>query len=108
MDQLKDPRLAEVDHLIEDDFAALRPKYEVPKHPIILAHGLLGFDELRLAGKLLPGIEYWYGISQALRAKGVEVITASVPPSGSIEARAARLAEVIEAKANGKAVNVIA
>jgi predicted dinucleotide-binding enzyme len=49
-----------------------------------------------------------YGITQALAAKNIEVITASVPPSGSIEARAARLAEVIEKKANGKAVNIVA
>jgi hypothetical protein len=99
---LKDPRL------IEDDFALLRERYQAPKNPVILAHGLLGFDELYLAGRTLPGIAYWYGITQALAAKGVEVITASVPPSGSIERRAAKLAEVIEAKAHGKAVNIIA
>ncbi|SMR41799.1 unnamed protein product [Zymoseptoria tritici ST99CH_1E4] len=105
----QDPRLPnDVDDLIEDKFAVLKSTYDVPKHPIILAHGLLGFDELHLAGKLLPGVEYWYGITQALAAKNVEVITASVPPSGSIEVRAARLAEVIERKANGKAVNIIA
>lgn len=104
----KDPRLADVKRIIRDDFAALRNNYTTPKHPIILAHGLLGFDELRLAGPVLPGIEYWYGITQALSAKGVEVITAAVPPSGSIEMRAARLAETIESKAHGKAVNIIA
>ena len=36
------------------------------------------------------------------------MITASVPASASIEQRAARLSENIEAKANGKAVNIIA
>jgi hypothetical protein len=49
-----------VDDLIEDKFAVLKSTYDAPKHPIILAHGLLGFDELHLAGTLLPGIEYWY------------------------------------------------
>lgn len=82
---------------------------EVPKNPIILAHGLLGFDELHLVpGKLIPGIQYWRGITEALRAKGVEVIICKVPASGSIEARAARLAEDIEEKAGGKSVNIIA
>jgi hypothetical protein len=57
----EDPRLPDdVDDLIEDKFAVLQSAYEVPKNPIILAHGLLGFDELHLAGNLMPGIEYWY------------------------------------------------
>jgi len=103
--QTRDPRLG---HLIEDDFAALREDYRRPKNPIILAHGLLGFEELHIAGPNLPGLHYWRGITEALAAKGVEVITAVVPPSGSIERRAAKLAEDIERKANGKAVNIIA
>ncbi len=104
----KDARLSDVGDLIEDEFADLRERYEAPKNPIILAHGLLGFDELRLAGSLLPGVHYWHGITEALAAKGVEVITASVPASGRIEVRAQMLAEIIERKAKGKSVNIIA
>lgn len=81
---------------------------EVPNNPIILAHGLLGFDEMHLLGKNLPGIQYWRGITEALRAKGVEVITCAVPASGSIEARAAKLGEIIAQKAHGKSVNIVA
>jgi triacylglycerol lipase len=69
---------------------------------------LLGFDELRLAGPYLPGVQYWRGIKEALTARGVEVITATVPPSSSIEARAEQLARSIEAEARGKDVNIIA
>ena len=79
-----------------------------PKHPIVLAHGLLGFDELHLAGNLLPGVHYWRGITEAMRANGIEVITASVPASGSIEERALKLGQDIANKANGKSVNIIA
>lgn len=68
----------------------------------------MGFEELHLVGARLPGIHYWRGIREALEAKGVEVFTATVPSSGSIEARAAKLAEVIEQKAAGKSVNIIA
>jgi triacylglycerol lipase len=68
----------------------------------------MGFDELRFAGSLLPGVQYWRGITEAMRANGIEVITASVPASGSIEERAAKLGEDIAAKANGKSVNIIA
>src|SRR6266536_5459044 len=81
---------------------------DTPKHPIVLAHGLLGFDELRLAGDLLPGVHYWRGIIEAMKANGMEIITAAVPPSGSIEERAKKLGEDIAEKANGKSVNIIA
>lgn len=41
-------------------------------------------------------------------ANGIEVITASVPPSASIEDRAAKLGKDIEKKAHGKSVNIVA
>lgn len=104
----QDPRIADLGHVIEDEYAVLRERYRVPKNPIILAHGLLGFDELHLAGQKLPGIHYWRGITEALAAKGVEVITATVPAAGSIEQRAEKLGECIERKAKGKSVNIIA
>lgn len=82
---------------------------DAPKYPIVLAHGLMGFAELRLAGQWLPGIQYWHGIGDALRMNGVEVITTSVPPSGTIEDRAAKLAEdIAQAAGAGKSVNIIA
>jgi triacylglycerol lipase len=79
-----------------------------PKNPIVLAHGLMGFDELRLAGALFPGVHYWRGITEAMKANGIEVITASVPATGSIEERALKLGNDIAAKADGKSVNIIA
>lgn len=57
---------------------------------------------------MLPGIHYWRGITEALEANGVEVITAHVPASASIEARAAKLSDDIFKKAAGKSVNIIA
>jgi triacylglycerol lipase len=74
----------------------------------VLAHGLLGFAELKLAGPYLPSISYWRGIKEALSANRVQVITASVPPSGSIAARAAKLAQDIKAQAQGQSVNIVA
>ncbi|KXT05604.1 hypothetical protein AC578_5619 [Pseudocercospora eumusae] len=105
---LEEAKDARVDEVIEDAFAVVKSSYHAPKHAIVLAHGLLGFDELRPVGHFLPGIAYWRGITHALAAKNVEVITAHVPPSGRIEVRAAKLAESIERQANGKAVNIIA
>lgn len=62
-------------HIIKDDFAKFREYYRIPTHPIVLAHGLLGFDELRLAGQYLPGVQYWRGIKEAYHRKGIKVIT---------------------------------
>nr|XP_001395151.2 triacylglycerol lipase [Aspergillus niger CBS 513.88] len=81
---------------------------DAPKHAVVLAHGLLGFAELRLAGRYLPGVQYWRGIKEALSVKGVRVITATVPPSASIETRAEELARDIAIGAPGEHVNIIA
>uniref|UniRef100_L2GAC9 GPI inositol-deacylase n=1 Tax=Colletotrichum fructicola (strain Nara gc5) TaxID=1213859 RepID=L2GAC9_COLFN len=65
-----------------------------PKNPIVLAHGLMGFAELRL-GSRPP---------RPRRQPG----RPAVPPSGSIEERAAKLGADIAAKARGRSVNIIA
>lgn len=105
---ISQPRLSKLGRTIRDDYATLRPTYRKPLSPIVLAHGLMGFDELRLVGTLLPGVHYWRGITEALIANGNEVILTSVPPSASIEERAAKLSNDIEKKAGGKSVNIIA
>ncbi|KFY09778.1 hypothetical protein V491_07982 [Pseudogymnoascus sp. VKM F-3775] len=103
-----DPKINDLEKAIEDDFATIREKYATPKYPIVLAHGLMGFDKLKFAGDFIPGVEYWRGIVEALEANGVEVITASVPPSASIEDRALKLGQDIAQKANGRSVNIVA
>lgn len=81
---------------------------EIPKHTIVLAHGLMGFDEIHLGGPFLPAIQYWQGIRQILASKGVNVVTATVSPFGSIEERAAELARMISERAKGQDINIIA
>ncbi|KAM7198620.1 triacylglycerol lipase [Rhypophila sp. PSN 637] len=106
--QHRDPRVEGLGKEITADYALVKSHYRCPKHPIVLAHGLLGFAELKLGGSYLPSIRYWRGIKEALTSQNAEVITASVPPSGSIEHRAAKLAQDIEAQAKGRSVNIIA
>lgn len=103
-----DPRVEEIGHAIKDEYATIRAKYQTPVYPIVLAHGLLGFDELHLGTKYLPGLHYWRGITEALTANHIPIITTTVPPSASIEARAAALSAQISQKAEGKSVNIIA
>ncbi|QPG98063.1 hypothetical protein C2857_007204 [Epichloe festucae Fl1] len=101
----QDARVRDIGRKIKDDYAYIRDHYAAPKYPIVLAHGLLGFSELRLP--VLPTIHYWHGIKEALTAQGARVITTSVPPSGSIGDRAAKLADEIAARHSGP-VNIIA
>ncbi|KAI2470943.1 alpha/beta-hydrolase [Annulohypoxylon bovei var. microspora] len=103
-----DPRLKDLGKQIHDEYAAIKDHYGTPKYPIVLAHGLLGFAELQVAGGWFPAIQYWRGISDALKANGIQVITATVPPSGSIQQRAEKLAHGIAQVAQGKSVNIIA
>ncbi|KAJ3497312.1 hypothetical protein NLG97_g2001 [Lecanicillium saksenae] len=84
----KDPRIPNLGKEIIDDFAQLREDYAAPKYPIVLAHGLFGFSELRI-GPRLPAVQYWHGIKDALQANGATVFATSVPPSSSIAVRAA-------------------
>ncbi|KAL4897450.1 triacylglycerol lipase [Aspergillus ambiguus] len=103
-----DPRLEDLGKVIKEEYAVIQEHYDTPKHPVVLAHGLLGFDELRLGGAYLPGIQYWRGIKEALSMKGIQVITSTVPPSASIETRAKELARDIAIGARGEHVNIIA
>ena len=74
----------------------------------MLAHGLLGFNELQLAGAWMPRIHYWYGIEEALESRGSQVLTTAVPPSASIEERAQTLSDTISQQLPGQKVNIIA
>ncbi|AET37376.1 triglyceride lipase Ecym_1122 [Eremothecium cymbalariae DBVPG len=109
--------------LILDSFPPLKD-YTAPKYPIVLCHGLSGFDKLilipsirQLLGLLqitvkeqnsdtfmqeatndsgLLALDYWVGVQKFLESKGCTVITAKVPSFGSIEERAAVLNDFIE------------
>ena len=56
---------------------------------------------------MLPPVHYWRGITEALEANGVNVITTTVPPSGSLEKRAEKLAHGIAHAAGGREVNIV-
>ncbi|PWW75623.1 alpha/beta-hydrolase [Tuber magnatum] len=102
-----DPRTRQLGRTLSDEFAVIRKKYRTPTNPIVLCHGLLGFDELKLAGNCLPGIHYWKGVTEAFNAHNIGFILTSVPASGSVEVRAKALAECIQLNAKGRNVNLI-
>ncbi|XP_006462437.1 hypothetical protein AGABI2DRAFT_186349 [Agaricus bisporus var. bisporus H97] len=80
-----------------------------PRFPIVLCHGLYGFDARGPASLPSMRVHYWSNVLKILRERvGAEVIVTSVPGTGSIASRAARLDEQLKSKAKGQCVNMLA
>jgi triacylglycerol lipase len=60
------------------------------KYPVVLVHGLFGFDDIW-------GIDYFYGIPQALQQQGAQVFIANVSPANSSEVRGEQLRRYVQA-----------
>ena len=69
--------------------AATGSGYTATKYPIVLAHGMLGFDSLL-------GIDYWYGIPSALRRDGAQVYVTEVSQLNTSELRGEELLAHVE------------
>ena len=63
--------------------------YTKTQYPIVLTHGMLGWDSML-------GIDYWYGIPQALRKDGATVYVTQVSQLDTSEARGEQLLEQVE------------
>lgn len=63
--------------------------YTQTRYPIVLAHGMLGFDSLL-------GVDYWYGIPRALRRDGAEVYVTEVSQLNTSELRGEELLAQVE------------
>jgi triacylglycerol lipase len=75
-----------------------------PRHPVVLAHGVMGFDEIGVGARRHG---YFRGVRERLESLGATVHRARVPPSASVQVRAERLAELLRSLPPGK-VNVVA
>lgn len=71
-------------------FCIFNCTYTKTKYPIVLEHGLGGFDEL------FGVYEYWFGIPDALRDGGAQVFVTEVSQLNSTEARGEQLIDQIE------------
>ncbi|GGC92689.1 triacylglycerol lipase [Halopseudomonas salina] len=63
--------------------------YTQTKYPILLTHGMLGFDKLL-------GVNYWYGIPSALRSGGASVYSTTVSQLDTSEKRGEQLLAQVE------------
>src|SRR3954453_19971991 len=73
--------------------------------PIVLAHGLFGFNQICLGRLTLAA--YFRGIPEWLRASGNRVLVPKVPSIAGIGARAKRLGEQVAAAFDDEPVHLI-
>ncbi|KAG5520186.1 hypothetical protein PMAC_001263 [Pneumocystis sp. 'macacae'] len=90
-------------------------KFFLPKNPLVLCHGLMGFDKIgiellkkRMISFPFIVLYYWKGIKEILEENGAEVFITSVPMMGTVEERSYVLHKQIEDKYKGRKVNLIA
>jgi triacylglycerol lipase len=76
------------------------------RSPILLVHGLLGFDEVKVMGWTVAS--YFPGIPEYLREAGNRVLVARVPPLGGVAERAAQLKEFLDGEAPDEPVHILA
>lgn len=77
--------------------------YTDTRHPIVLVHGLFGFDDI-------AGYGYWYQIPESLRSGGADVHITQVAAANSTEVRGEQLARQVEsilASTGASKVNLI-
>ncbi len=63
--------------------------YTQTRYPIVLTHGMLGFDRML-------GVDYWYGVPQALRRDGAQVYMTEVSQLNTSELRGEELLQQVE------------
>ena len=78
--------------------------FPAPRYPVVLVHGLMGFDELATGG---PRLRYFRGVVDHLEKMGVKVYRPRLPALAAVPERAARLAEFVRA-VPAERVNLIA
>lgn len=67
----------------------VQASYTQTQYPIVLAHGMLGFDNIL-------GINYWYGIPSNLRSGGASVYVTSVSQLDTSEKRGEQLLKQVQ------------
>lgn len=74
--------------------------------PIVLVHGLFGFDRLQVAGATL--VNYFADIPVLLRSAGNRVLIPALTPTGAVEDRARQLKDFLRAQPTDEPVHLIA
>ncbi|KAI9344877.1 Alpha/Beta hydrolase protein [Obelidium mucronatum] len=94
-------------------FASLRVggvDYRPTKYPIVLLHGLFGYDKITFGPETNPFLQlhYWRGISEALQHLGCEVYVPSNGAVSSIRSRAYALDKFLSETLPNREINLVA
>ena len=76
------------------------------RSPIMLVHGLFGFNKIEVAGTTL--FDYFRGIPELMTAAGNRVLIPFLSPTGSVEDRARQLKDFLQKNSPGDPVHVLA
>ncbi|KDQ62077.1 hypothetical protein JAAARDRAFT_65899 [Jaapia argillacea MUCL 33604] len=79
-----------------------------PRHPIVLCHGLYGFDVRGPSAWPSLQMHYWANVLNILKRKvGADVIVTAVPSTGSITSRAENLDRILCERGRGRGLNLM-
>ncbi|ORY80938.1 triacylglycerol lipase [Protomyces lactucae-debilis] len=112
-DLTDDQRVQQFGKAWSSEFGSIRETYKSLKHPVVLCHGLLGFDTLYIGRNdtyhipPLAVVHYWRGIKEALEHNGNTVFVPRVPRTATVEARARILSDQIKERFKDQPVNLI-
>lgn len=106
-EQIKPLPQSKVDRKAHISFIATE-SFRAPKNPIVLCHGLFGYDAVGLPSIPFLQMRYWNKIELALRKLGCDVHTSRVGTASSLNRRATQLHQFLELKLSGRPVNLIA
>ncbi|CDH50291.1 alpha beta-hydrolase [Lichtheimia corymbifera JMRC:FSU:9682] len=90
------------------EWMPVTPHYRAPRAPIVLCHGLYGFDKWGPASFPMLQVRYWGGIEETLAKLGAKVIVTKVPRTGSVWERSQELHAILKAVLSGSKVNFVA
>lgn len=76
------------------------------RSPILLVHGIFGFEKIRMAGVTLA--DYFPGIPESLRSPGNRVLVPALSPTGGIADRAAQLKAYLDRNLPNEPVHIFA
>lgn len=76
------------------------------KAPVVLVHGLFGFDRLHVAGYTM--VQYFPGVVECLTAAGNRVLVPSLTPTGGVADRARQLKDFLLRNSPHEPVHLLA
>jgi triacylglycerol lipase len=82
------------------------PAAPLLRHPVVLVHGLFGFDTFKVAG--WEAMSYFRGIGESLKSKGLRVAAPRLSPTAGVAARAQQLVDFIRLTVPQEKVHLIA